>query len=56
MVFWGGFGTEIPDGAVDEKQMFTERINLCLVILVGCDFNELNWITRDGANGDFDDN
>ena len=32
-----------------------EVINICLLILVRCDFNEIHWFTCDGANIDFSD-
>ena len=35
---------------------FTDRINICLVSLVGCDFNEVNGVTRYGSNHNFCDN
>ena len=35
---------------------FMERINIGLVSLVGCTFNEVHGVTRDGANHNFGDN
>ena len=52
--FWGRVGMERPSGAVDEKHLgigrFTEIINPVLVVLVGCDFNEVHGVTRDYVN------
>ena len=51
---------ERPNGAVDEKNLgiwrFTERINIGMVSLVGCDFNEVHGVTSYGANHNFGDN
>ena len=52
--FFGGcVGMERRNGAVDEKKLgirgFMERINFGLVSLVGCNFNEIHGVTRDGA-------
>ena len=50
---------EGPDGAVDERHLgiisFTERINLGLVIFVGCAINEVHSFTRNVANHNFGD-
>ena len=43
--------------SVDEEHLgiviFTKGINLGLVSLVGCSFNEVHWVTRNGANSNF---
>ena len=45
---------ERPNITVDYKHIgigrFTEIINIDLVILFGCAFNEVHGVTRDGAN------
>ena len=45
---------ERPNITVDYKHIgigrFTEIINIDLVSLFGCAFNELHGVTRDGAN------
>ena len=60
IVFGGHFGMERLNGAVDEKQIviisFTERINIGLMSLVRCDFNEVHVVTRDGKNNKLGDN
>ena len=33
-----------------------EGINICLVILVECVFNDVHWVTIDEDNGDFGNN
>ena len=47
------------NGAVDENNLgigsFTERTNLLLVSLVGCDFNEVHEVTRYSTNHNFGD-
>ena len=57
--FGGRVGMERPNGTVDEKHLsigsFTNIINIGLVILFGCAFNEVHGVTRDGANYDFGD-
>ena len=50
---------ETPNGAVDEKHIsirrFTDRINIGLLSLVGCAFNEVHGVTRDSAKHNFGD-
>ena len=52
-------GMEMPNGSVDGKhirvRIFTEIINIVLVSLVRCSYNELYGVTRDGANHNFVD-
>ena len=52
--FGGHVGMERPNVAFDEKYLrirgFMERINIGLVILVMCDFNEVHGVTIDGEN------
>ena len=58
--FWVGVGTEMTGGDVYEKHLsiciLMEGINICLVILVGCEFNKIHMVTIDVANGEFGDN
>ena len=57
--FWGCVGMDRPNGAFGEKHIrirrFLDRINIGLVILFGCDFNEVNGVARYDANYDFGD-
>ena len=50
---------EMLNGAVDEKYLrirrFMERINIGLVSLVGCAFNEVHGVTRHGENHNLGD-
>ena len=50
---------ERPNGAVDEKYLrirrFMERINIGLVSLIGCDFNEVHGVTRYGEHHNLGD-
>ena len=50
---------ESLNGAVDEKYLrirrFMERINIGLVSLVGCAFNEVHGVTRYGENHNLGD-
>ena len=57
-VYFGGYvGLEKLNGAVDEKHLrirrFVDRINLGLVILVGCALYEVNGVTKDVADHNF---
>ena len=50
---------EMLNGAVDERHIgvgsFMERINIGLVSLVGCAFNEVHGVTRYGENHNLGD-
>ena len=56
-VLWGRVGMKRTNGAVDEKYLgirrFKDRINIGLVSLIGCYFNKVHGVTRDGANHNF---
>ena len=52
-------GMERPNDAVNEKHLgierFLERINIGLVSLVGCAFNEVHGVSRNVSNHHFGD-